>query len=90
MEYYEITDLYRQIGREFRALGAERVILVSSRGCRASEQELLLEVAVEGILSTTELQQHADALWPHVAVQVVMMEENISRLDEMEADGIVL
>lgn len=90
MKYYEITELYRQIGREFRALGAERVILVSSRVCKDSEREMFLEVAVEGSLNSAELQQHADTLWPQVAVKVIIIEEMVNRLDEMEEDGIVL
>ena len=40
---YEIVDLYREIGKEFRRLGAEKVILLKSRTNPDKEEEIFLE-----------------------------------------------
>ena len=90
MKYYEITNLYREIGKEFRSLGAERVLLVSSRTCNTSDREMILEVAVEGLENAAQLQEHAEKMWPSVQVQVILIGETENRWIDLEEDGIVL
>lgn len=90
MKYYEITNLYREIGKEFRSLGAERVLLISSKTCNTAEREMILEVAVEGVENAVPLQEHAEKMWPSVQVQVILTGETENGWVDLEEDGIVL
>ena len=46
----EIVNIYREIGKTLRALGAQRVVLIRSKATPNEKYEMSLEVAVDGMI----------------------------------------
>lgn len=91
MNAYDVTVLYRQIGKTFREKGAERVILLRSRKY-PDKSGMELEVAVDGFINKEELQKECKNLWAEVDIVILDMneEEHIDLLNEAIEDGILL
>lgn len=91
MNAYDVTVLYRQIGKTFRERGADRVILLRSRKY-SDKAGMELEVAVDGASDKEELQKECKRLWPEVDIVIFDMneEEHIDLLNEAMEDGILL
>lgn len=89
---YEVVDLYREIGKEFRSLGAEKVILIQSRTNPENTEEMFLEVAVEGFVEKELLLRKSQELWPFVSMEVIVLDEMSDRecVSEIMEDGIFI
>lgn len=89
---YEVVDLYREIGKEFRSLGAEKVILIQSRTNPENTEEMFLEVAVEGFVEKELLLRKSQELWPFVSMEVTVLDEISDRecVSEIMEDGIFI
>ena len=66
-----VLELYREIGKEFREHGAERVALLSSRTCCQGVYEIELEVAADGLIDDNELHQISKDHWPYVQMKIL-------------------
>ena len=90
-EYQDIVDLYREIGREFRSLGAEKVFLMNSRTNVDSEKEMYLEIAVEGAIQKEKAEEKKQ-LWPFLEMTITVIDEISDRdsVNEIYEDGIIL
>ena len=84
----EITQLYRQIGRELRELGAERIFLLSSKYKEVAETnaqlELRLELAVTGEPDKKVWKQKQKMLWPFLEIQTYYAEEELDGALDVE------
>lgn len=91
MREYDVTELYRQIGRKFRERGADRVILLCSRKFPDSSG-MALEIAADGCICREELLNESKALWPEVEITIFDMneDEHADLLNEAMEDGILL
>lgn len=91
MQEYQITELYRQIGKTLREKGADRVILLRSRR-HLQEEEMTLEIAVDGSIHKEQLDQMAKMLWPKLHCSFLDLNEagNEELLWEAIEDGILL
>lgn len=89
---YEVVDLYREIGKEFRSLGAEKVILIQSRTNPGNTEEMFLEVAMEGFVEKELLLRKSQELWPFVSMEVTVLDEMSDRecVSEIMEDGIFI
>lgn len=89
---YEVVDLYREIGKEFRNLGAEKVILIQSRTNPENTEEMFLEVAVEGFVEKELLLRKSQEFWPFVSMEVTILDEMSDRecVSEIMEDGIFI
>lgn len=92
MENRNITELYQEIGTLFRRLGADQVILLSSKVLHDSEYELYLEIAVDGAADLKELQEESRKQWPDIEMQLLLKTEELDGelLDEIQEYGILL
>lgn len=88
----DITELYQEIGSVFRSMGADRIILLSSKVIHNSEYELRVEVVVDGNTDLKELQKQSRIHWPHIDMEIIIKTENLGRetLDEIRDYGILL
>lgn len=92
---YTIAELYRQIGRTFRAHGVDKVVLLKAKN-RATEldtyPEMTLEIAADGWFDKKKLQQECRLLWPGVEINILDLneDENLDLVDEVMEDGILL
>ena len=91
MNEYDMADLYRQIGRTFHKMGADQVILVCSRKL-SDKSEMLIEIAVDGVVNTEDMTKKAEELWPEIKIEILDMsaEGNEELLDEAIECGIIL
>lgn len=87
-----ITELYREIGKTFRSMGADQVVMLSSRKSSESSCEMILEIAVDGIVKAESLQEKSRELWPHIAINITCAGDDSDRFfgEEMMQDGIRL
>ena len=87
-----ITELYRRIGKTFRSMGADQVVLFSSRNSPDSSCEMILEIAVDGSVKAESLQEKCRELWPHIEIKITCPGEDsdIFFEEEMMLDGIRL
>lgn len=92
MSNYNITELYQEIGNAFRSMGADQVILLSSKVIHESEHELRMEIAVDGDVDQKELQKQSEKLWPYIDMQILIKTEELDGeiLDEIREYGILL
>lgn len=91
MNAYDVTVLYRQIGKTFREKGADRVILLRSRTI-LDGAGMELEIAADGAINKDELQSESRRLWPECEITILDMNEEIHAdlLNEAMEDGILL
>lgn len=98
---YTITDLYRQIGRTFRAHGVDKAVLLKARNSRKenSQENIIrtypgmeLEIAADGWFDKEKLLQECGKLWPGVEINILDLneDENLGLVDEVMEDGILL
>ena len=89
---YEVVDLYREIGKEFRRLGAEKVILLHAKTNPQNVEEMYLEVAVEGFVEKEKLLAKSREEWPFLSMEIMVLDEVMDKelvLEIME-DGIII
>lgn len=88
---YDVTELYRQIGKVYKANGADRVILLRSRK-HVQDDGMSLEVAVDGFIDKDILLKESRRLWPDIEMTVLDLNEaeNEELLNEAIEDGILL
>lgn len=89
---YEVVDLYREIGKEFRRLGAEKVALLHARTNHENAVEMFLEIAVEGFVEKERLLEKGQELWPFLSIELIVLNEVTDKnlvLEIME-DGIII
>ena len=91
-EYDEIVKLYREIGREFRVLGAEKVFLMNSRTNSVLTEGMKVESAVEGLAKKEQLQEQCSKMWPFLKADITLIDESSDQnmVNEIYEDGIVL
>lgn len=91
MSRYDVTDLYRQIGRIFRENGADRVILLRSKK-HIDDGGMSLEIAVDGLVKKDVLLAECVGLWPEIRVVLLDLneDENGDLTAEAVEDGILL
>lgn len=89
---YEVVELYREIGREFRQLGAEKVILLHSRTNPEKVEEMILEIAVEGFVEKEKLNVKSKERWPFLTIEIILVNElnNHELENEIMEDGIII
>ena len=75
MDNRNITELYQEIGNVFRSMGADQVILLSSRVLHESEYELQMELAVDGNVDQRELQKQSRIYWPYIDMEILIKTE---------------
>lgn len=90
MNYQQITNIYREIGRTYREYGADQVVLLKSQASLENEKELSLEIAVDGAVDIHELQKISRQCWPAVVVELLDLNENPNLITEIVEDGILL
>ncbi len=92
MDNRNITELYQEIGNVFRSMGADQVILLSSRVLHESEYELQMELAVDGNVDQRELQKQSRIYWPYIDMEILIKTEELDGeiLDEIREYGILL
>lgn len=92
MDNRNITELYQEIGNVFRSMGADQVILLSSRVLHESEYELQMELAVDGNVDQEELQKQSRKHWPYIDMEILIKTEELDGeiLDEIREYGILL
>lgn len=88
----DIAELYQEIGSVFRSMGAEQIILLSSKVLHKSEYELRMEIVVDGYADLEELQKQSRIHWPYIDMAIIIKTENLGReiLDEIRDYGILL
>ena len=89
---YEVVDLYRAIGKEFRRFGAEKVILLHAKTNPQNVEEMYLEVAVEGFVEKEKLLAKSREEWPFLSMEIMVLDEVKDKelvLEIME-DGIII
>ena len=92
---YEIVDLYREIGKTFKDMGAEKVVLVNSRtNVKSSSftEEIFLEIAVEGNVDQKMLEKTACEKWPFLSMDLMVLDERSDQNlgSEIMEDGIFI
>lgn len=92
---YEIVDLYREIGKTFKDMGAEKVVLVNSRtNVKSSSftEEIFLEIAVEGNVDQKMLEKTACEKWPFLSMDLMVLDESSDQnlVSEIMEDGIFI
>lgn len=89
---YEIVDLYREIGRTFHQLGAEKVTLLHSRTNPENVEEIILEIAIEGFVKKEELSVKSRELWPFLKIEFILVNEldDHELVNEIMEDGIII
>lgn len=92
---YEIVDLYREIGKTFKDMGAEKVVLVNSRtNVKSSSftEEIFLEIAVEGNVDQKMLEKTACEKWPFLSMDLMVLDERSDQnlVSEIMEDGIFI
>lgn len=90
MNYDEITKLYREIGKKYREWGAEQVVLLKSRSFQDDEMEMMLEIAVDGMMNSDVLRKKSNILWPHIHIKILDLNENPNLIEEVIEDGMIL
>lgn len=89
MDYHEITDFYRRLGREFRALGAERVLLCQSKNLVSEDYKMELSVLLYGCNNKEIFQNHACKTWSDMKIEILMENELMLNVrDELMEDGV--
>ena len=88
----EIVNIYREIGKTLRALGAQRVVLLHSKATPNEKYEMSLEVAVDGMIDVTEADKVCRAAWENIDMKLLDLNDYSNRALMTEAieDGIQL
>lgn len=88
----DITELYQEIGSVFRSMGADQVILLSSKVLHESEYELRMELVADGTVDLKDLQKQSRILWPYIDIEIIMKTDSLDGeiLDEIRDYGILL
>ena len=88
----EIVNIYREIGKTLRALGAQRVVLLHSKATPSENYEMSLEVAVDGMIDVTEADKVCRATWENIDMKLLDLNDYSNRALMTEAieDGIQL
>lgn len=91
MSRYDVTDLYRQIGRVFKENGTDRVILLRSKN-HTEDDGMSLEIAVDGFVKKDLLLTECVRRWPEIEVVILDLneDENGDLTAEAVEDGILL
>ncbi len=90
MTYQEITDLYREIGRTFRDLGAMRVYLAHSRAVPDADHEMELEIVLDTDEETTVFSTESKNRWPQINIQISRIIDDMNRDCELVEDAVLL
>lgn len=90
MNYQEITELYRQIGRELHEQGAEKVILVNAKAHVNDHHDMTLEIVLDGVDESEKFQTLCEELWPNVKIQLLFADKEQNRISDYIEDGILL
>ncbi len=91
MDYQEIVDFYRQLGREFHSLGADKVVLCQSKKLMSGNYKMELSVLVFGCDSKDIFESHARKTWPDMKIEVLMENQlMLDQRDELMEDGVLL
>ena len=88
MTYQEITDLYQEIGRTFRSLGAQRVYLMHSRTVSHEEHEVELEIVLDTEEEAASFLAEAKKRWPSVCMKISRVTDDMNRDEELMEDAI--
>ena len=82
-----IAGLYRDIGKNMHSLGAEKVVILSSKAEDACLKRLTMEIAVSGPVDIETLEKCVSDRWDNVKIKIISLDEN-PQIDY--EDGIVL
>ena len=90
MTGYQVTELYREIGKTFRSWGAIQVVILKSRTNIEADVQMKLEIAVDGCIDKKEMQKNVKMIWPQISMEILDLNENPNMIDEIVEDGIVI
>jgi len=80
----EITMLYRQLGRELRKLGAERIFLLSSKYIDETKGRLLLELAVTGAVDEEVWEKKRKSCFSEIDMKMIFLDDEID--EQLDAE----
>lgn len=92
MENYDVAQQYYEIGQWLRVMGADQVVLLSSKIIQGAQQKLRLEIAVDGEVDLQKIYGQSPVQWPDVEMEVFLRTESLDGelLDEIREYGILL
>lgn len=85
-----VADLYREIGKKLRSMGAERVYLYSSKTLTDGMREMELKIITDGEVDAEEAMRQMETQYPCVKIEVVNGNEPeyMELLEETMTDSI--
>ena len=91
MEYQEITNLYRRIGRDFRGFGADKVQLLKSKKLQEGPYEMEMTIVVSGCSTAEAMRTYAQKKWSNIKMDIWLEQDlMMSCREELIEDGILL
>lgn len=87
---FDVADLYREIGKLLRSMGAERVYLYSSKTLTDEEFDMELKIVTDGDVDTAKAEAMIGEKYPKASVQVLNGNEpeNMELVEEAVIDSI--
>jgi len=91
MDYQDITNLYRQIGRDFRGFGADKVKLLKSKMLLDGVYEFEMTIVVSGCSTAEAMRTYAKKKWPDIKMEIWLEQDlMMSNREELMEDGVLL
>ena len=91
MKYQDIAGLYREIGRDFRGFGADRVKLLKSKKLLDGVYEFEMTIVVSGYSTAEAMRTYAKKKWPDIKMEIWLEQDlMMSNREELMEDGVLL